>query len=113
MEVPGKKYKVQQESIPNDIISFELDPSIGQPYRKTYTQAPDAEKIYSGAGIHIYADQPLIVYGASRFTATSDTYLALPVSSLGMDYIVASWADIGDDSMTFLTSYTEVVAAYD
>ena len=116
LEIPGKGYYVQKESIPNDIIAFVIDPSVGQPYRKTDTEPPEQERIYSGAGIHIYADQPLIVYGCTRFSYSSDSYLALPVSSLGMDYIVASWDDIADDGLTFgqyLTSYTEVVAAYD
>jgi hypothetical protein len=116
LEVPGKGYFIQKPTIPNDIISFELDPSLAQPYRKTDMQAPDPEKIYNGAGIHIYADQPIIVYGVTRFTYTADSYLALPTSSLGKEYIVASWPDISDDGLTFgqyLTSYCEIVAAYD
>ncbi|MGA2297104.1 MAG: hypothetical protein ABSG15_06120, partial [FCB group bacterium] len=116
LEVPGKGYFIQKPTIANDIIAFELDPSIGQPYRKTDMMAPEAEKVYNGAGIHIYADQPIIVYGVSRFSYTSDSYLALPTSSLGKEYIVASWPDIADDGLSFgqyLTSYCELVAAYD
>ncbi|MGA2296279.1 MAG: T9SS type A sorting domain-containing protein, partial [FCB group bacterium] len=116
LEVPGKGYFIQKPTIANDIIAFEIDPSIGQPYRKTDMVAPDPEKVYDGAGIHVYADQPIIVYGVSRFSYTSDSYLALPVSSLGKEYVVASWPDIGDNGQSFgqyLTSYCEIVAAYD
>ena len=101
LEIPGKGYFVEKPTIPNDIIAFELDPSIGQPYRKTDQQAPEPEQVYNGAGFHVYADQPIIVYGVTRFSYTADSYLALPVSSLGTEYIVASWPDIADDGLTF------------
>jgi len=116
LEVPGKGYFVQKPTIPNDIIAFEIDPTIAQPYRKYDTQAPESDKIFVGYGMHIYADQPIIVYGVSRFSYSGDSYLALPTSSLGKEYITSSWADVGDDGLTlgdYYTSYTEVVAAYD
>ena len=116
LEIPGKNYLVQKTTIPNDIIAFELDPSVAQPYRKTDMQAPEADNIYVGYGIHIYADQPIIVYGVCNFGYFSDSYLAIPVSALGKEYICASWADVGDDGLTlgdYYTSYTEIVAAYD
>ncbi|MFA6569711.1 MAG: IgGFc-binding protein, partial [Bacteroidota bacterium] len=116
LEIPGKGYYNQRPTIPNDIIEFTIDPSLGQPYRKTDLQPAEPEQVYPGFGLHIFADDPIIVYGVTRFTATSDSYLALPVSSLGKEYIVASWADIADNGVSFgqyLPSYTACVAAFD
>ncbi|TAL67366.1 MAG: hypothetical protein EPN82_15470 [Bacteroidetes bacterium] len=113
VEIPGKGYIRKQTTIPNDIIEFTLSPALGQPYRKTDTQQPEPEQIYEGAGIHVYADNPIIVYGVTRYEYTSDGYLAVPLSSLGKDYIVASWADPADNENQWLTSYTAVVAPYD
>ncbi|OGU17143.1 MAG: hypothetical protein A2X61_07910 [Ignavibacteria bacterium GWB2_35_12] len=118
VEIPGKGYVRQQKTIPNDIIEFTLSPSIGQPYRKTDAQPPEPDDVYTGNGIHVYAEDPIIVYGVTRYLYTSDGYLGVPLSSLGKDYIVASWADPANNDPTspnpqYLTSYTAVTAAYD
>ncbi|MGA2297119.1 MAG: T9SS type A sorting domain-containing protein [FCB group bacterium] len=115
IEVPGKNYHVQQSTIPNDIIAFEIDPAIAQPYLKKDTTKPKTEQIFTGAGIHVYADQPILVYGVFMYDYASDSFLALPVSALGMDYIASSWPDEGDNGIFigYLTSYTEVIAAFD
>ena len=62
VEVPGKGLFRSQYTIPNDIIEFNLAPADGQPYLFSgRTNNPVAEEIYSGAGIHVYADDPLVV----------------------------------------------------
>ncbi|TAL67719.1 MAG: hypothetical protein EPN82_13435, partial [Bacteroidetes bacterium] len=113
VEIPGKGYLRQQKTVPNDIIEITLTPSLGQCYRKTDMQAPEPDNVYSGYGVHVYAQQPIIVYGVTRYQYTSDSYLALPTSSLGKDYVVASWCDISDFGMQYLPSYTAVVSPYD
>ncbi len=43
-------------------------------------------------GIYVTAEQHIIVYGLSQRDASTDAYLALPVPSLGAEYMVASYA---------------------
>ncbi|MBI5323949.1 MAG: IgGFc-binding protein [Ignavibacteriae bacterium] len=113
VEIPGKGYLRQQKTVANDIIEFTLTPALGQCYRKTDMQAPEPDNVYPGFGVHVYAPQPIIVYGVTRYQYTSDSYLALPSSSLGKDYVVASWCDISDFGMQYLPCYTAVVSPYD
>jgi len=42
-------------------------------------------------GIRVTAAEPISVYGLNRNTATTDAYMALPVSSLGVDYRVLAY----------------------
>ncbi len=113
VEIPGKGVVKQQTTIPNDIIEFDLTPDEGQCYRKTDMQKPMTDTVFNGYGIHVYADYPIICYGVTRYQYTSDGYLAIPVSSLGKEYTVASWADISTYSSQFLPSYTAIVTPYD
>ncbi len=95
VNVPGKGWTVQKKSVPNDVVEFNITPSVGQAYSHDPGKVPPAEKVYRGMGIHVYADQPLVVYCVIRYQATSDGFLAFPASSLGKDYISCSYADMG------------------
>ena len=89
VEVPNKGYLKTQYTVPNDVILFDITPAQAQCYvvDGRTPEIPDA--VFPGDGIHITADQPLVVYLVVRYTATSDGLLAFPVSSLGKEYIVA------------------------
>ncbi|MCK5742985.1 MAG: IgGFc-binding protein, partial [Chlorobi bacterium] len=114
LEVPGKGYIKRQMTVPNDIIEFTLTPAVAQCYIKATDEIPQPEKVWEGAAIHITAKDPIIVYGVIRYQTTSDGFLAIPVSSLGKEYIVASWPDpFGGDSENKLPSFTSIIAAYD
>ncbi|TAL67745.1 MAG: hypothetical protein EPN82_13305, partial [Bacteroidetes bacterium] len=113
IEVPSKGYNRQQKTVPNDIVEFTLTPPLGQCYRKTDRQAPEPDAVYDRNGVHVYSDAPIICYGVSRAPYTSDSYLALPVSSLGREYVVASWPDISDNDIQYLPCYTGIVSPYD
>jgi hypothetical protein len=63
--------------------------------------------------MHITAGAPVVVYGINRTTATSDGMLVLPVSALGLEYVVASAADISDGVIQKLPSQYMVIAPYD
>ncbi|MEJ5287640.1 MAG: IgGFc-binding protein, partial [Bacteroidota bacterium] len=89
VEVPGKSYFSSKMSIPNDVISFDITPTQGQPYVKGGRDPEVPDQVWIGAGIHIYADDPIVVYCIVRYHWTSDGFLAIPVSSLGKEYIVA------------------------
>lgn len=113
VEVPGKGFVTTQTTIPNDVIVFNLDPATGQCYQKDDRKPPMPDQIFHGYGVHVYASDPIVVYAVTRFHYTSDGFLALPVSSLGKEYIVASYGDVADNVQQYLPSYTSIVAAYD
>jgi len=113
VEVPGKGYSKQQKTKPNDVIEFTLSPAIGQPYRKTDREVPEPDQVWRAAGVHVYADDPIICYGVTRYQYTSDGFLALPVETLGKDYIIASFADPSPNTIQWLPSYSAITAAYD
>ncbi len=113
LEIKGLGYVRQKQTIPNDVIDFTLDPSVGQPYTKLNGQKPLPEQIWEGRAIKVYAEDPIIVYGVTRFYATSDGFLALPASALGQNYQVASYADPTNNQSQWLTSYTSIIGVYD
>ncbi|MFA6571010.1 MAG: T9SS type A sorting domain-containing protein [Bacteroidota bacterium] len=116
MEIPGKGVTQQKNVLPNEITEFTINPTFGQVYRKLNTEAPAADNISVYAGVHVFSNDPIIVYAVTRFPSISESYLAIPVSSLGKEYIVSSWADIGDNGASqgqYFPSYTACVAAYD
>lgn len=117
VEIPGRGYIRSKKTIPNDIIVFNIDPANGQCYEKDDRAVPLPDQVFQGRGVHIYANDPIVVYAVTRFHYTSDGFLALPVSSLGKEYIVASYADVGDNNPSgagqYLPSYTSIVAVYD
>ncbi len=116
LEVPGMGYIATKMTIPNDIIEFPLYPGLAQCYTKTDRQKPMIEQVFPGRAIYIHAEAPIIVYGVTRYQYTSDGYLAIPVSSWGKEYIVASYADPVTENFgvgQYLPSYTSVVSAYD
>lgn len=114
VEVPGKGYKKMLKTVPNDVVEVNIKPTLGQPYVKKGADPCVPEAVYPQYGIHVYAEQPLVVYGMARFYATSDGFLALPVSSLGKEYIISSYGDMTAmfPSLT-LPSLSGIVAAYD
>ncbi|TAL67733.1 MAG: hypothetical protein EPN82_13415, partial [Bacteroidetes bacterium] len=113
LEVPGKGYIRKKKTVPNDIIELKLTPSLGQCYRKTDRHHPEPDSVYPGYGVHVFSEQPILVLCASRADYSSDSYLALPVSSLGNEYVVASWPDIADDSLQYLSCYTAIISPYE
>jgi len=113
VEVTGKGYEETKYTIPNDIIEFTLTPDIGQPYTKTDRDVPEPEQVWTGAGIHVTADEPVICYGVTRYQYTSDGFLAYPVENLGKAYQVASYADPASNTIQWLSSYSGITAAYD
>jgi hypothetical protein len=113
LEIKGLGIFRQKMTVPNDVIDFMLTPSEGQPYTKTDQVKPLPEQIWEGRAIKITSEDPIIVYGVTRFYATSDGYLALPASSLGNNYQVSSYADPTNNSFQWLPSFTSIIGTYD
>ena len=113
VDILGKGYLRQQNTIPNKMIEFTLTPYLGQCYRKTDTVPPETEGAYPGFGVHVYAEQPFICYAVTQYQNKGEGYLAMPVTALGKDYIVSSWADDSDNLTRYHPSYTSIVSPYD
>ncbi len=114
VEVPRKSFKEIQQTKPNNVIEFNIYPGVGQPYEKSGSGLYVPEQIFVGAGIHVSADQPVACYVVVRYTYTSDGFLAIPVSSLGQEYIVAGYKEEGMYGSQYkLPSTTGIIAAFD
>jgi len=114
VEVVGKQYEVTKEVLPNDVVEFDLPATIAQPFLKKGRESAPPESVYQGAAVHVYSQSPVIVYGVTRYNYTSDGFLALPVSALGTEYIVAAYPQytaIGSGYQ--LVAETTISAAYD
>ena len=114
VEVPGRGYFITKPVRANDVVEFNILPGVGQPYEKKGPDPCVIEQVFPGAGVHVYADQPLVVYCVVRYKWTSDGWLCIPVSSLGNDYILAGWNTEGMYWPTYkLPNTTTITAAYD
>ena len=91
IEIQGRGYLSVQYTVPNDVIMFTITPIQAQPYSKNGHDPYVKEQIYDSAGIHVYADKPVIVYAVVRYHYTSDGWMCIPVSSAGKEYIVSGY----------------------
>jgi hypothetical protein len=116
LEIPGLGIFRQKQTIPNDVIEFELEPQEGQMYSKgsgAQPIPPLPAQVWDRRAIRVYADYPIVVYGVTRYRYTSDGFLAIPTSTLGKNYVVSSWADPTTNVSQYLPSFTSIVAVYD
>lgn len=118
VEVPGLGKKIVKITNPNKPTEFVLTPTEGQPYERDIspnTSMTEDETFASckGKGIHVYATAPIVVFGMSYFNNTTDTFMALPTSALGREYIVSSYADwTSNYTQWHIPSQTVIVAAH-
>ena len=89
VSVAATGYNETKTTIPNDVIEFNILPHDGQPFTKSGRDPNMPEQVFKGKGIHVYSEFPIIVYVVVRYKYTSDGFLAIPVASLGKEYIVA------------------------
>ncbi|MBS1536830.1 MAG: choice-of-anchor D domain-containing protein [Bacteroidetes bacterium] len=114
IEVPGRGYRVTKLCQANDVVEFVLGTGAAQPFLKSGKANAPEEQVYQGAAIHVIAQSPIICYGVTRYNYTSDGFLAVPVSALGDEYIVASYPQYTALGSGYqLTSETTISAAYD
>ncbi|MBI5324169.1 MAG: T9SS type A sorting domain-containing protein [Ignavibacteriae bacterium] len=113
VEITGKGYIRTQTTIPNDIIEFTLTSALGQCYRINLWENSEPDQVYRGYGVHISTQKPIIVYGVLRYGYNSESFLALPVTSLGKEYIVSSWKSNPGTNIDILPCHTAVVSPYD
>ncbi|MBK9247009.1 MAG: IgGFc-binding protein [Ignavibacteria bacterium] len=113
VEVPGKSWKMTKVAIANDAIEFVIPTGVAQPFIKKGSSRAPAEQVYKGGAIHVAAKHPIICYGVTRYNYTSDGFLAVPVSSMGTEYIVAAWPQYTAIGSYQLVALTAISAAYD
>jgi len=114
VEVPGKNWTMTKVAVANDVVEFILPVDVAQAFLKQGKEKAPAENIYRQAAVHVFSQSPVIVYGVTRYNYTSDGFLALPVSALGAEYIVASYPQFTATGTGFqLVSETTISAAYD
>ncbi len=94
LEVPSKSVFMIDKVLPNSVIKFYLTSLTAFPWLKSGSSPSPKEQVLSGAGIHILSIKPVIVYCVLRFRGTSDGFLVLPSSSLGKEYIVATYGSL-------------------
>lgn len=114
VEVPGKGFSMTKMAVANDVVEFKLPTAIGQAYSKPTQGKAPPEKVYGKCGVHITALSPIVVYGMTRFQYTSDGFLAIPISKLGTEYIIAAYPQYTATGTSIkLPSLSNIVAAYD
>ena len=116
ISVPSRGLLINRQTIAHDVIEINITPTDGQPYTKDPGEEEVPEQVYEKRGINIEAEDPIVVYCVVRYRATSDGFLALPVSSLGREYIASPYAT--DPMFKAVWNYripsmVGVVAAYD
>jgi len=90
VEVSGTGYFKARNTIPNDVIEYNITPSQATPYTKNGQAKTPSDAVYSKKAIHIYSNDPIVVYCIVRYHWSSDGWLCLPISSCGKEYIVSA-----------------------
>jgi len=92
LEVPGTGFTKSKKVQANQLALFTTkDGTASWDWEATVSE------VLENRGIHIYADEPIVVYMRSSKVGSSDGYLALPTTSLGTDYIHCGYYDNNSD----------------
>ncbi|MGE5479882.1 MAG: choice-of-anchor D domain-containing protein [Chloroflexota bacterium] len=117
VRVNSKDWEKNIQTIPNNIAEVFIPYNIAQVSAKSKDRdLPEPAQVWAGGAVMVTADAPIICYGLIRYPYTSDGYLAIPIASLGKEYVVAGYngpSDDPDPAGQYLTSYTAIVGAYD
>ncbi|MBK9250244.1 MAG: choice-of-anchor D domain-containing protein [Ignavibacteria bacterium] len=116
VEVPGRSWKQVKLVDKNSTLEFQIPTGVAQPYLKRVSSLAPPERIYQNSAVHVFSESPVVVYGVTRYDYNSDGFLVLPVTSLGTEYIVASYQQFtynNSGEHFYLVSETTISAAYD
>jgi hypothetical protein len=115
VEVPGKSVYRTQMTIPNDVIVFNLTPTEGQCYTRSYYTRENPDGVFIGNGVHVFSNDPIVVYVVVRYHWTSDGFLLIPVSSLGKEYIAAGYPvdPMFEAGGVYIPGFVGIVGVYD
>ncbi|MGE5480750.1 MAG: IgGFc-binding protein [Chloroflexota bacterium] len=114
--IAAKNWTREYKAQPDQVLEVIIPDTIAQMSKKfTDRDLPEPAQVYVGGAIMVTTDEPAICYGVLRYPYTSDGYLALPLSSLGKEYVVAGYNGPTvdpDPAGQFLTSYCAIVGAF-
>ena len=80
---------------------FSLSASTYTTVTLPYSAASYGNDTISNTGIHIESEQPVTVYCLSKYTDTSDGFLAIPVNGLGTNYIALCYSGRNLDTVYY------------
>lgn len=109
----GEKLKKTVNTIPYDIVTVDLQTIEGQVIVRNDQAPVPSDSVYSKKAIRVKAKAPIAMYGINRLKYSSDGLLAVPVSALGEEYVVATYGSVTDGIIQKLPSQYMVVAPYD
>lgn len=108
----GATLKKKLFTVPYDIVTADLNPQEAQLYtRNDRTPVPE-DQLYTNAAMKIIAKQAIVVYCINRITYTSDGLLALPTSSLGSEYMIATSPDFSFNQQ-YLPAEVRIITPFD
>jgi hypothetical protein len=116
LNIESNSYFVQDTAYPNKILEFSIHSSIAQPYQKLWQDETPDDKIYEKKGIHIESESPIMVYVIIKYRTSADGFLAIPVSSLGEEYIITPYTQPKAESgknIFHLPGTVTIVSAFD
>jgi len=97
----------------NGLTVVDIPAASAAPFPFIATSQQPAARIYKDKAIHILAEEPVVVYVIVRYKYTTDGFLAIPVSSLGREYAVATSPQWGGGFNYKLTPWVNITAAFD
>ncbi len=112
VEVTGKAFSSTKYTIPNDVVSFTIDPANACPWTKAPGNNSPKTTIYRQSGIHVISDDLIVVFVYVQTRGSGEYFMALPVSSLGTSYISTAYT-AGSVDNSLYPSLTGCVAPYD
>ena len=114
VEVPGKGYHKQKTTIANGVIEFLLTPTVAQAILHSgQRDKVEPAKVFKAAGVHVYSDDPIVVYVVVRYHWTSDGFLAIPSTAFGTEYINMVFKEPALWSNGWFNPFTAVTTPYD
>jgi len=116
LEIPGRNIKQVKTIEPYEVAEFKLSPEIAQCLTKQPQQQVYEDKVYTSYGIYLSASAPFITYVSIDYNEVGGGFLAIPVSSLGKEYIVAGYSvDPSFESFNppyYLLGYVAIVSPF-
>lgn len=110
----SKGFYVTKQTIPNGVIEIKVNPAVAQAILHSGRSDRVREaQVYEGAGIHVTAEDPVVVYVMVRYYYTSDGFLAIPTSAFGTEYVNMVYKEPDLGTQGWMSPFTAITAAYD
>ena len=108
VDIPGIGYSKALIIPPNSPLPHVGLITLGIPKEMTLDTARKVEN----KGVRVLADRPVSVYGTSRIDYSTDTFLGLPNSCLGIEYVALAYKNVWEYPSELNGSQVAIVAPY-